>query len=281
MNPFNSFLYGSNEFIGRLYLIVSSLIAFGLLTLYSISSEPLSLSSSFSRQIIFILFSLLIFFLIGRINIKTIHDNSTLIYIFYFFLFLIPFFLSPVENTYRWIDFGLFYIQPGEYLKCATIILIAKYLSNHQLEVKEGYVVIIPIIIALMSSLLVLNQPDLGTAVIIFAPVLPMLLWAGVNTFNLFLLILTFPAVSNPDNAPSPAHENINPNSLGVPLNTSIERNNNRFKFGKETEEELRQRFALNENARFLADEYNFIDATLPFREVTTQVSQSIWNLRI
>ena len=189
MNPFNSFLYGSNEYIGRLYLIVSLLIAFGLLTLYSISSEPLSLSSSFSRQIIFILFSLLIFFLIGRINIKTIHDNSTLIYIFSFLLCLIPFFLSPVENTYRWIDFGLFYIQPGEYLKCASIILIAKYLSNHQLEVKEGYVVIIPIIIALISSLLVLNQPDLGTAVIIFAPVLPMLLWAGVNTFNLFLLI--------------------------------------------------------------------------------------------
>ena len=68
---------------------------------------------------------------------------------------------------------------------------------------------------------------------------------------------------------------------LSVPFNISIERNNNRVKFGKETEEELRQRFALNENARFLADEYNFIDATLPFREVTTQVSQSIWNLRI
>ena len=41
-----------------------------------------------------------------------------------------------------------------------------------------------------------------------------------------FLLILTFPAVSNPYNAPSPAHENINPNSLGVPLNTSINAGN-------------------------------------------------------
>ena len=68
---------------------------------------------------------------------------------------------------------------------------------------------------------------------------------------------------------------------LSVPFNISIERNNNRFKFGKETEEELRQRFALNEDARFLAEEYNLIDATLPFREVTAQVSQSIWNLRI
>ena len=200
MNLFNNYIYGSNEFLGRLYLVVSSLIIFGLITLYSISSDPLSINSSFVRQIIFIIFSLFIFFILSQIDIKTIHDNSTLIYIFSFLLCFIPFFLPPVENTYRWIDLGFFYIQPGEYLKCATIILIAKYLSNHQLEVKESYIVIIPILIALLSSFLVLNQPDLGTAVIIFAPVLPMMLWAGVNGFTLFLLIaplITIIAASN------------------------------------------------------------------------------------
>ena len=200
MNLFNNYIYGSNEFLGRLYLVVSSLIIFGLVTLYSISSDPLSINSSFMRQIIFIIFSLFIFFVLSQIDIKTIHDNSTLIYIFSFLLCFVPFFLPPVENTYRWIDLGFFYIQPGEYLKCATIILIAKYLSNHQLEVKESYIVIIPILIALLSSFLVLNQPDLGTAVIIFAPVLPMMLWAGVNSFTLFLLIaplITIIAASN------------------------------------------------------------------------------------
>ncbi len=200
MSFFNKYIYGSNEYVGRLYLIVSSLIIFGLITLFSISNDPLSINSSFMRQVIFIIFSLFIFLILNRINIKTIHDNSTLIYIFSFLLCFIPFFLTPVENTYRWIDFGFFYIQPGEYLKCATIILIAKYLSNHQLEVKEGYIIVIPILIALISSFLVLNQPDLGTAVIIFAPVLPMLLWAGVSGFTLFLLIapvITIIAASN------------------------------------------------------------------------------------
>ena len=200
MSFLNNYIYGSNEYLGRLYLIVSSLITFGLITLFSISTDPLSINSSFMRQLIFIIFSLLIFLILNQINIKTIHDNSTLIYIFSFLLCFVPFFLTPVENTYRWIDFGFFYIQPGEYLKCATIILIAKYLSNHQLEVKEGYIVVIPILIALISSFLVLNQPDLGTAVIIFAPVLPMLLWAGVSGFTLFLLIapvITIIAASN------------------------------------------------------------------------------------
>ena len=200
MSFFNNYIFGSNEYLGRLYLIVSSLIIFGLITLYSISTDPLSTNSSFMRQVIFIIFSLFIFLILNQINVKTIHDNSTLIYIFSFLLCFVPFFLTPVENTYRWIDFGFFYIQPGEYLKCATIILIAKYLSNHQLEVKESYIVVIPILIALLSSFLVLNQPDLGTAVIIFAPVLPMMLWAGVSGFTLFLLIapvITIIAASN------------------------------------------------------------------------------------
>lgn len=200
MSLFNNYLYGSNEYLGRLYLIVTLLTTFGLITLFSISNDPFSINSSFIRQIIFIIFSLFIFFVLTQINIKTIHDNSTLIYIFSLLLCFIPFFLPAVENTYRWIDLGFFYIQPGEYLKCATIILIAKYLSNHQLEVKEGYIVIIPILIALLSSFVILNQPDLGTAVIIFAPVLPMMLWAGVNGFTLFLLIaplITIIAASN------------------------------------------------------------------------------------
>ena len=200
MSLFNNYIYGSNEYLGRLYLIVTLLTTFGLITLFSISNDPFSINSSFIRQIIFIIFSLFIFFVLTQINIKTIHDNSTLIYIFSLLLCFIPFFLPSVENTYRWIDLGFFYIQPGEYLKCATIILIAKYLSNHQLEVKESYIVIIPILIAFLSSFVILNQPDLGTAVIIFAPVLPMMLWAGVNGFTLFLLIaplITIIAASN------------------------------------------------------------------------------------
>ena len=197
---FSNYLYRNNEYLGRLYLIVLFLIFFGLIALYSISNNPMSTNSSFFRQIIFIIFSFFVFLVIQKIDVKTIHDNSTLIYLVSFFLCFIPFFLAPVENTFRWIDLGIFYIQPGEYLKCATIIMIAKYLSNHQLEVKETYIVIIPLAIAALSAFLVLNQPDLGTAVIIFAPVLPMLLWAGVSTYTIFLLIaplLTVIAASN------------------------------------------------------------------------------------
>ena len=186
-------IYGSiNNDLQKLYLIVTSLLVFGLVTLFSISSDPFSFNSSFSRQIIFILFSIFIFFLLKAVDIKAIHDNSITIYLISIFVCFIPFFMPPVENTSRWIDLGLFYIQPAEYLKCATVIAIAKYLSNNQLAVKDMSTVIVPVLIASLSAFIVLNQPDLGTSVIILVPVLPMLLWAGVNNFTIFLMIIPF-----------------------------------------------------------------------------------------
>jgi rod shape determining protein RodA len=196
----NSILKGVRDSILRLFFIIIGLTAFSLVTLYSISDNPLSFSSSFYRQSVFLIFSSIVFIIVQNIKMKTIHDNSTMIFIGTLIFCIIPFFLPRVEYTYRWIDFGLFYIQPAEYLKCATVIVIAKYLSNNQLKVKDNSIIIIPLVLTLMSAFIVLNQPDLGTAVIICAPLLPMLLWAGVSNFLIFLMIapvVTILAASN------------------------------------------------------------------------------------
>ena len=196
----NSILKGVRDSIWRLFFIIIGLTAFSLVTLYSISDNPLSFSSSFYRQSVFLIFSSIVFIIVQNIKMKTIHDNSTMIFIGTLIFCIIPFFLPRVEYTYRWIDFGLFYIQPAEYLKCATVIVIAKYLSNNQLKVKDNSIIIIPLVLTLMSAFIVLNQPDLGTAVIICAPLLPMLLWGGVSNFLIFLIIapvVTILAASN------------------------------------------------------------------------------------
>ena len=48
--------------------------------------------------------------------------------------------------------------------------------------------IIIPIIIALFPALIVLNQPDLGTSLVMLSVIFPMLYWAGARPFYLFLL---------------------------------------------------------------------------------------------
>jgi rod shape determining protein RodA len=184
----------------RLTVLTGALLIIGLVALYSISDNPLSIGSSFFRQCIFILISIFVYILVRTIPLKTIHDNSTTIFIGIAILCFIPFLLPQVEYTYRWIDLGFMTFQPSEYLKFALIIVIAHYLSNHQLKVKTKSIVIIPVILTLFCAGIVLNQPDLGTAVIMCTPLIPMLLWAGVNGFVIFLMItpiITILAASN------------------------------------------------------------------------------------
>ena len=120
----------------RLTVLTGVLLIIGLVALYSISDNPLSIGSSFFRQCIFILLSIFVYILVRTIPLKTIHDNSTTIFIGIVILCFIPFLLPQVEYTYRWIDLGFMTFQPSEYLKFALIIVIAHYLSNHQLKVK-------------------------------------------------------------------------------------------------------------------------------------------------
>ena len=200
MSSNNFILFSPKDLRNRVIVLTGVLLIIGLVALYSISDNPLSIGSSFFRQCIFILLSFFAYIVIRTIPLKTVHDYSTTIFIGIAILCFVPFFLPQVEYTYRWIDLGFMTIQPSEYLKFALVIVIAKYLSNHQLEVKSKSIVIIPAILTLFCAGIVLNQPDLGTAVIVCAPLIPMLLWAGVNGFIIFLIItpiITILAASN------------------------------------------------------------------------------------
>ena len=101
-----------------------------------------------------------------------------------------PFFGDTHAKTYRWLYIGLpFGIQTSEFAKVFTTLALARYLSDHTLKMKRFSSVIIPIIITLFPTLVVMNQPDLGTSIVMMAPILPMLYWAGARPFYLFLMI--------------------------------------------------------------------------------------------
>ena len=146
MSSNNSIALNPKDLRIRLTVLTGGLLIIGLVALYSISDNPLSIGSSFFRQCIFILLSIFVYILVRNISLKTIHDNSITIFIGIVILCFIPFLLPQVEYTYRWIDLGFMTIQPSEYLKFALIIVIAQYLSNHQLKVKSKSIIIIPVI---------------------------------------------------------------------------------------------------------------------------------------
>jgi len=164
----------------------------GLLVLKSISQHQIGgvFQNPFSKQLLFMGPSVIGAITILFIPRYTIHKYAYALYTISIIFVILPFFGSPHAGTYRWLNIGLpFAIQPSEFTKIFTAIALARYLSDHNLEMKHFISIIIPIILVLIPTSIVMNQPDLGTAIVILTPVLPMLYWSGARPFYLFLLL--------------------------------------------------------------------------------------------
>jgi len=175
-----------------LLVIALFLTGVGLITLKSINAgqEGTFFQLSFFKELFFLIPALIAFITVFFIPRHTIHRY---IYGFYgcmIILILIPFLGNEIASTYRWIDIGLpFGFQPSEFAKWIMVIALARYLSDHNLEMNHYSSSIIPIIMVIIPAGIVLNQPDLGSAIIILVPLLPMLYWVGARPFHLFLMM--------------------------------------------------------------------------------------------
>ena len=172
-------------------LIVFSILCLGLISLFSIAdSRSAQDSNAFIRQLIFLGPALLLMFLFLIIPKKLIHEY---VYVFYgaVILFVIlPYFSPEVADTHRWLDIGLpFSLQPSEIAKLVIVLTLARFLSDRNIQLDSFGSIFIPFLIAFLPATIVLNQPDLGTAIVMMSPVIPMLYWVGARPFHLFLII--------------------------------------------------------------------------------------------
>jgi len=84
--------------------------------------------------------------------------------------------------------------QPSEFAKIITVVAVARYLSDRKPDSMQISALIPAMALVLLPTAIVAKQPDLGTAIIIFAPLFPLLFWSGARPYHLFLFI--GPAVS-------------------------------------------------------------------------------------
>ena len=82
----------------------------------------------------------------------------------------------------RWIDLGLFRLQPSEIMKVALVLALARYFHGLSLEeVRRPLLILPPLVLVLMPAALMLRQPDLGTAVLVLVIGGALFLLAGVR----------------------------------------------------------------------------------------------------
>lgn len=96
-----------------------------------------------------------------------------------------------VKGSTRWIPVGPFNLQVGELIKLFSIIYLADYLSRHQKVMSHVFFKsVAPLILIAVAAVLLLQQPDMGTVVVIFATAVGMLFIGGARLDAFIGLIL-------------------------------------------------------------------------------------------
>ena len=180
-----------NETPWKIVFSASLLSFIGLVALSSISYQsPSIIQNPFFKQLFFLIFAFFGFLIAFLTPKYLIHKYAYVIYSLGIVLVILPFFGATHAGTYRWLNIGLpFNFQPSEFAKIFTVIALARYLSDNTINIQYFKSILIPILIALFPALVVLNQPDLGTALVMISVIFPMLYWSGARPFYLFLLV--------------------------------------------------------------------------------------------
>jgi rod shape determining protein RodA len=92
------------------------------------------------------------------------------------------------KGSQSWFSIGGFSFQPSDLMKLALIIVLAKYFSRRHIEIANIRHIIISGIYAFIPFVLVVLQPDFGSAMVFFAIWLGMVLVSGISKKHLFLV---------------------------------------------------------------------------------------------
>ena len=160
--------------------LIITLFFVGLAALYSISngdfnSWPLKHSQRF-------ILGLIIFFLVIFFDLRLIFGYAYVIFFLSIIsLVIIPFFGIESNGATRWINIAGISLQPSEFVKYTLILALAKYFHSINNDSSFIKTLIIPLIITIVPVLLVIIQPDLGTALIILLGGISIFWISGLN----------------------------------------------------------------------------------------------------
>ncbi|HWZ44073.1 MAG TPA: putative lipid II flippase FtsW [Candidatus Saccharimonadales bacterium] len=112
-------------------------------------------------------------------------------------LLVAVFFLDRAHNTHRWIKFGSFSLQPSELAKPALILFLAFFLEGRSRSLDDWRRTLLPAVVpAAVFSVLIVLQPDLGTAMVCVGVTAAILYLAGLRPkYFAYALVPIVPAL--------------------------------------------------------------------------------------
>lgn len=185
-------------------LIVSIILSIiGIIALFSATQE--TGYDEFKKQIIWFIASIIIMVIVMLINYKMLVKLSPIFYGIFILLLIAVLFTEPVNGATSWFNIGSFSFQPSEFAKIVVILFLALIIS----KIQERYVEDINkptrllIIFATLAFplLLIIKQPDYGTAMAFCIATAMMLFTSGIDKKyiigTIIIVCITIPILYN------------------------------------------------------------------------------------
>jgi len=166
------------------YVLVLSILILGIVSMFAMySTDGGEFKYHTESHIVRFSIFFTMFFILSFIQIRFWHSTSYLMYfIFLILLIAVKYFGLTSSGSQRWLNFYFMNLQPSELMKIGLILFLAKYYHRVSIEnVNRVKFLFIPIFVLIFPVLLVVLQPDLGTALLIAAGGIVVAWLAGVR----------------------------------------------------------------------------------------------------
>ena len=203
-------------------IIAIILSVIGLVALFSATQE--TEHDEFYKQCIWLGISIVIMIIIMLIDYELLIKISPFLYGIFLLLLIAVLFTTPVNGATSWFDIGFFSFQPGEFAKVFVILFLAftirKIQENNKQNINKPTKLLIILAVVAVPVLLIIKQPDYGTAAAFIVATVMMLLVGGIDKkyiiISLVLIVVSIPIIYNfilPEHAKTRIDIFLNPES--------------------------------------------------------------------
>lgn len=157
-----------------LFVVFMIMLIMGFSTVYSVLYNPdhpmiWDFSQKYGKQLVWIAVSLFLGLMVFLIDADIYRKFALPIYIFTLSLLVVVLFMPPINGARAWLGIGSFGIQPAEFAKIGTALLLGRFISSINIKQQSISTVFIATLIILVPMGLILMQPDAGTFVVFTA----------------------------------------------------------------------------------------------------------------
>ena len=204
-------------------LIISIILSvIGLVALFSATQE--TEHDDFYSQCVWLIVSIIAMVIVMLIDYEFLVKVSPVLYGIFIVLLIGVLFTTPINGASSWFDLGFFSFQPGEFAKVFVILFLAyairKVQERNKQNINKPLKLLILFAVVGLPILLIIKQPDFGTAAAFIVATVMMLIVAGIDKKyiigSILLIAISVPLIYNfilPEHAKTRIDIFLNPES--------------------------------------------------------------------